>query len=254
MLRDKGYTVGLPADCADEQGRIPSETDPLTASLYGYSDTLKALVKECLFIESVGRPTPAWLVWRTRAGLHDARIAEKNLDPMSALPSIAWVNYPDPTIALRWYSGHAFGPAGNIPSPPPLPPGPYYNQRPPQVDPPVPAATSQPGQSPGSVSQWAQFAANPRGTAPARHQRQLQPQGQYQAPISHSAQVSQCFNLAQGQAPVAAGNQVPQRSQYMQAAVAQIIQAFELGAQSQQPKLQALTRRRSTSNRRTKSS
>lgn len=171
-LRDEGYTVGLPADQDEEQHGSPVKTDPLTAPLYDYSNALKVLIKECLFIESAGRPTPAWLVWRTRNGLHDARIAEKNLDPMAPLPSLTWARYPDPNIAMRWYSGHAFGPTPNIPVPPPLPPGAYYNQPPPQVNLPVPDPANRPGQPPGGVNQWAQFAANQPGVAPARPQPQ----------------------------------------------------------------------------------
>lgn len=135
----EAYTVGSSADQDEEQDNSPHKTEPE----YAYSEELKALIKECLLIEPERRPTPEWLVERTRQGLHDIRMASGNLPAFMPLPAPAQTLYPDPNISTGWYDGQVFATPAQAKLQQPQVPAPI-------VQPPDPAAlaaaspTSQP--------------------------------------------------------------------------------------------------------------
>jgi hypothetical protein len=68
-------------------------------SLAIYSQSLRALVNECLLLESPGRPSPEALVARTRRGLDSARKASGSMPNQPPL-----VSKPQPVPSARWFS------------------------------------------------------------------------------------------------------------------------------------------------------
>lgn len=88
-----GLTVGSKTD-------IEEETDPLIAR---YSVSLRALINECLLIQTASRPSPEILVARTRRGLERAR-ESASIPPYVPATFIPQQNEP----SSRWFSQDPF--------------------------------------------------------------------------------------------------------------------------------------------------
>jgi hypothetical protein len=93
-LLNSGYTCGYQWDRDEESANRNSP----------YSKELRALINECLLVESTERPSLETLVERTKAGTEGSRLAQQNIIRDQKDEDGAPLPYQEPQLSAQWYS------------------------------------------------------------------------------------------------------------------------------------------------------